>query len=283
MKKTILSTLLIASLFSLANGQVFELQENTNPKTNNTPATNSTTSETTEEDEVIVDKSAEEVVVPAQPVFHIDKWMSIVQAKDRDYSLIEKTLQSGQNANQSIFDGSSMLHIAAWQNDEKLFRLGLQYGGSVSNTNKNGETVLHWAAYSNNPNIINLCLSDKNFLKIINKQNKAGRTPLHFNALKSGNLDVAKVLISNKADLNIKDNNGQTPLHYALALRKWSLAKLYIDSGADLSVKDKDNEGLDEYILTKGDIEGFITLYKYLSPATQEIIKARLSNLHLNL
>lgn len=284
MKKTILSTIII-SLFSLANGQVFELQENNSKVSNTSTSTNTATvsEPSSEEDEVIVDKSSEEVIVAPQVTPHIDKWMSIVQAKDRDYLLIEKSLQSGQNANQTIFDGSTMLHIAAWQNDEKLFRLGLQYGGMIGNVNKSGETVLHWAAYSNNPNIISLALSDKNALKIINKQNKAGRTALHFNALKWGNLEVAKILINNKADLNIKDNNGQTPLHYALALRKWNLAKLYIDYGADINIKDKDNEGIDEYLLTQGDIEGFITLYKYVSPATQEIIKTRLNNLHLNL
>lgn len=286
MKKTLLSTLLVVSLFSFASGQVFELQDNTVSKNNSSPSVNSITSdESSEEDEIIVDNSSEEdeVIVPAQTIPRVDKWMSIVQAKERDYFFIDKTLQFGQNANQGIFNGSTMMHLAAWQNDERLFRLGLQYGGIISNTNKNGETVIHWASYINNPNIIKMSLLDKNILNIINKQNKDGKTALHFNALKWGNLEIAKLLIQNQADLNIKDNNGQTPLYYALVLRKWELVKLYIDSGADLNIKDKDNEGLDEYLLRKGDIEGFKLLYKYVNPSTQAIIKDRLSNLHLNL
>ena len=110
---------------------------------------------------------------------------------------------------------------------------------------------------------------------------KTGRTPLHFNALQWGNLEVAKALISQKADLNIKDVNGQTPLHYALASRKWNLAKLYIDSGADTSLKDKNNEGLDEYILSKGDIDAFKLFYSNLTPTTQELIKEKLTHLNL--
>lgn len=285
MKKKILSTVIILSCFSFANGQVFELQENTSTVSNNNsiPVSNKTIKNiVSEEDEVILDNSNEDIIIPAEPVIHINPWMNIVQSKNRDYSLIEKTLQNGQNANQVIFDGSNMLHLAAWQNDAKLFRLGLEYGAILSNTNKNGETALHWAAYSKNPHIINMALADKSILKVINKQNKFGRTPLHFNALQWGNLDVAKALIAQKADLNIQDNYGQTPLHYALSSRKWSLAKLYIDSGADISIKDKSGDGIDEYILDKADVEGLLLFFKYLSVNNQNMIKARLASINVS-
>lgn len=266
MNKVLLIILLGLSFATTVNSQVFELQENSQNQKTIKP--------TSVDEDIIVDNTTEEIIVPLATVY-VDKWMSIVQSKNRDYSLIETSLKNGQNVNQGIFDGSSLLHLAAWQNDEKLFKLGMQYGGIISNTNKNGETVLHWAAYSRNPNIINALLLDKTSLKIINKQNKLGRTPLHFNALQWGNLEVAKALILQKADLNIKDNNGQTPLHYALAGRKWDLAKLYIDSGADISIKDKNGEGIDEYIQSKGDIESFKTLFKYLNIDTQNLIKSK--------
>lgn len=284
MNKKLISSLIAVSLFSLANGQVFELDNNNSNnvylknKNTNTQILNSS-----EDEDLIIDKTSEEIIIPAHIVPEVDKWMGIVQAKDRDYVLIESTLQSGQNANQGIFDGSSMLHLGAWQNDEKLFKLGLQYGGILSNTNKNGETALHWAAYSNNPSIITMALADKSSLKIINKQNKMGRTPLHFNALLWGNIDVAKALIAQKADLNIADINGQTPLHYALSLRKWDLVKLYIDSGANVSLKDKNGDGIDEYVMKNGDLTGFTLLFKYLNKENQDIIRARLAGTNLNL
>lgn len=277
-RTSILSSIVLLNVLSFAHGQVFELENNNSRAITITNNSNNTVNNS-EEDEIIVDKSNEDVIIAAQPT--VDKWMSIVQAKDRDYALIEKTLQSGQNANQGIFEGSSMLHLAAWQNDEKLFRLGLQYGGNLSVVNKNGETALHWAAYSKNPNIISLTFSDKSALKLINKTNKTGRTPLHFNALQWGNIEVAKILIAQKADLNIKDINGQTPLHYALSGRKWDLAKLYIDSGADTSIKDKNDEGFDDYVMSKGDTEAFKLFYPYLNSSNQSIIKARLGALNI--
>lgn len=277
MKKLILSTFLILGVFSFAKAQVFELQ-NTDPKVVNKNTDNSS-SVSSEDGDIIVDKTSDdgEVIIDKTP--QVDTWMNTVQSHKRDYALIEKTLKNGQNPNQSIFDGSSMLHLAAWQNDEQLFRLGLKYGGQINKINNNGETVLHWAAYSNNPNIIKMALADKNIQKIINKQNKKGRTPLHFNALQWGNLEVAKSLILKGADLNIKDINGQTPLDYALALRKWDLAKLYIDSGADLTLKDNNGKGINEYIMENGDLEAFKLFYKYLTPENQSILKSRLYGL----
>ena len=80
-------------------------------------------------------------------------------------------------------------------------------------------------------------------------------------------------------DLNIKDKNGQTALHYALALRRWDLAKLYIESGADITLKDNNGDSFDDYLLRQGDIYGFQILYKYLTLKNQDVIKNRLGNL----
>ncbi len=215
MKKNLIS-FLIFSIFSISYAQVFEIEKK--ESINNVLQNSEQKLSQIEDDDIIVDKSKDEIIIDAKPIPTVDKWMSTVQAKERDYLKIEEMLRNGQNANQGIFEGSSMLHLGAWQNDEKLFTLGLNYGGNITLLNKNGETPLHWAAYSKNPNIIKLALLDKSSLKILNKQNKNGRTVFHFNALQWGNIDVAKALILAKADINIKDNNGQTPLHYALAL-----------------------------------------------------------------
>jgi len=274
MKKNLIS-FLIFSIFSISYAQVFEIEKK--ESINNVLQNSEQKLSQIEDDDIIVDKSKDEIIIEAKPIPTVDKWMSTVQAKERDYLKIEEMLRNGQNANQGIFEGSSMLHLGAWQNDEKLFSLGLNYGGNITLLNKNGETPLHWAAYSKNPNIIKLALLDKSSLKILNKQNKNGRTVFHFNALQWGNIDVAKALILAKADINIKDNNGQTPLHYALALRRWDLAKLYITSGAEVNIKDNNGDSFDDYLMRNGNIEGFKILYSYLSPENQAIIKSRLS------
>lgn len=274
MKKLIVLTLSFFSVLSFSNGQTFTFELKETPQIKETQ----TSLPLSSSDDIIVDKNTEEIIIQPQPIPRVDKWMSLIQSKNRNYDLIEKALQSGQNPNQSIFEGNTILHLAAWQNDERLFLLGLKYGAQLSLVNKNGDTVLHWVAYSKNPHIIGTVFLNKNSLKLLDKQNKTGRSPLHFNALQWGNLEVAKFLIENKVNLDIKDINGQTPLHYAISLRKWDLVKLYIDSGADINIKDNFDNGFNEYIMNKGDTEAFKMFFKYMNPQNQVLIQSRLNH-----
>lgn len=63
------------------------------------------------------------------------------------------------------------------------------------------------------------------------------QTPLHI-AVSKRKLDVAKILVSNKADLNITDKYGLTPLHLAAVHGHMELVKLLLSNNADSTVKD---------------------------------------------
>jgi len=54
-----------------------------------------------------------------------------------------------------------------------------------------------------------------------NVKNNYGWTPLHLAAY-SGNLDLVKYLIDDKkADFNVKANDGWTPLHWLFLMVNW--------------------------------------------------------------
>ena len=77
--------------------------------------------------------------------------------------------------------------------------------------NNNGETLLHYAAQGDNDVIIEklLCLG----LDIDSRSSK-GATPLMIAACR-GRLDAFSVLTERKSDPTLKNNNGETLLHYA--------------------------------------------------------------------
>jgi hypothetical protein len=68
----------------------------------------------------------------------------------------------------------------------------------------------------------------------VNARDDLGDTPLHEAA--HGHVDVVRLLLEHGADVNARDKNGQTPLHEAAS---WGVVRLLPDHGADVNTRDK--------------------------------------------
>ena len=75
-----------------------------------------------------------------------------------------------------------------------------------------------------------------------------GSTALHYLALSdevcssSDYKQIVRQLVNQRADINVKDNGGWTPLHIAVYNKKGALVKALLSSGADLTIKDENNK-----------------------------------------
>jgi ankyrin repeat protein len=74
--------------------------------------------------------------------------------------------------------------------------------------------------------------------ELVNSFSKDGFTALGLAAY-FGNEDVARLLISKGADVNIPANNGFNvfPIHSAVAVKSYNISKMLIDAGANVNVK----------------------------------------------
>ena len=114
--------------------------------------------------------------------------------------------------------------------------------------------TLHVACIKSNIEILKILLRIANelgreyFDRYINSQNDKGQTPLFiasFNASgdSSSHEKVIEILISSGADLNIQDENGNTPLHIALYQDgSMSICRLLINQGARLDIENSEGE-----------------------------------------
>jgi len=71
--------------------------------------------------------------------------------------------------------------------------------------------------------------------KDVNLQDELGRSPLHF-ACAHDHMDIVKELIANKANVNIVDAKNNTPLHYSSGYGRIACIKELLASGADVAL-----------------------------------------------
>jgi len=81
----------------------------------------------------------------------------------------------------------------------------------------------------------------KNNLNLINSKNIGGATALHI-ACREQNFEIVEILIKNKANINLQDNEGWTPLMRASLAGDKEIVKLLIQKGAIINYKNKFSE-----------------------------------------
>jgi Ankyrin repeats (3 copies) len=76
----------------------------------------------------------------------------------------------------------------------------------------------------------------------VNAKDNRGETPLHLAAAIPGNTEVVELLLADKADVKAQDNDGLTPLRRAIRLRNTDVAELLLANHADVDAKDNSGQ-----------------------------------------
>lgn len=139
------------------------------------------------------------------------------------------------------------LHSVVEKSDNvKLFELFMNQEKTAKEKvlfirNGSNKTILHVAAIWDRIQLLSYLFEEKNGYKktlteALNKSDINGNTPLHLAATE----DVAKILIENGAKIDVRNNNGQTPLQWAIIDQRRDVAKALIAKNADVNTVDND-------------------------------------------
>eukprot|EP01023_Acetabularia_acetabulum_P012815 TRINITY_DN16029_c0_g1_i3.p2 TRINITY_DN16029_c0_g1~~TRINITY_DN16029_c0_g1_i3.p2 ORF type:complete len:274 (+),score=48.28 TRINITY_DN16029_c0_g1_i3:128-949(+) len=156
--------------------------------------------------------------------------------------LVLKQDPSMKNVLRDLEENGHLGMLKYWQDKEVITKLGKLFGeGQVEGDVAVESRSLHdLASLGDLQGLEQVLLGDGGAVDMECKDEE-GRTPLHF-AAGYGQLQCLKLLIQCNADLEQQDNNGNTPLHYAAGYGQTLAAQLLLQHHANLKAKNKESK-----------------------------------------
>ena len=124
--------------------------------------------------------------------------------------------------------GATPLHILAQHIMPDLITLMLDNGADRNALDKDLETPLTLAVKARNVENVDRLITEEN----INKPNIHLDTALHI-ACKNGFSEIVDLLILHNADIHVKNEDGNAPIHIATIYKHKECVEILIDNGAD--------------------------------------------------
>lgn len=152
--------------------------------------------------------------------------------KRKNKDNIEALLKNGANSNEKYKNEKPFLYYC---DQPELAELFLGHGA-----NPNDDFYLHYALMMKKDDLFDL------FLKYgadSNKKADNGRTPLFY----CTSTEQIKKLLDAKSEINVKDDNENTPLHNFMLIGRKDLADFLVEQGADINLKNRNGETPSDY------------------------------------
>jgi ankyrin repeat protein len=140
-----------------------------------------------------------------------------------------RLLELGAKVDWPNHDGRTALNVASTIGSAKGVELLLEHGAGINHQSKGGLTPLMDATLSGHAAIVATLLRKGANPEL--RDSEKGATALTIAAY-HGRADIVQALIQGKADVNARDAQGFTPLHYAIALNRAEAARLLLAAGA---------------------------------------------------
>ena len=137
--------------------------------------------------------------------------------------------------------GKTPLHLAAFEGHLEICKWYITNIGAVNDMDDLGWRAIHFAASNGQVEIFNYLLENGADLY----RSPCGQTALHL-AAKCGSSKICKLILEvhKGLDINKKDINGNTPIHFAVEESQLETVKYLFDKGGDLNSDDGEENGI---------------------------------------
>ena len=180
-----------------------------------------------------------------------------VEAEKPDkIDLAHAMIDASIDVNVRALQGETPLHLAAAVGSTRCVSIIMALYGKVHLADNNGLTPLHYAIREDKPAVATKLMEYEEC--DVNAKDVNCNTPLHYAAM-SNSVGCIKLLQEHKADLNTKNMQGRTPLHFAAEQGHTDAVDCLLQLGADPNIRDV-NGWAPLRLAIKGDFQDVISL-----------------------
>lgn len=151
--------------------------------------------------------------------------------------IVRLLLTKCADADHQTSSGKTSLMESCYYGQVECAKLLVEYGSSWMARDNSGFSALHYAADGGNIDMVNFVLDANVPVDDVSDETMSGWTPLMRVAAVSGNGAVAQVLLARGAEVNRKDNDGNTPLMLASLNGFDDLVRVLLENDADPYIK----------------------------------------------
>ena len=137
-----------------------------------------------------------------------------------------------------LFNGTTPLQYAIFKDNTNAVNLLIENNADMIKKDYNGYSSLFYASAFASPYMIDLLLHKNS--RLTQEKSLSGRTVMHFAAIHGNDEAISYYLSNTFLSINSKDNEGNTPLHYASEKGYASTIDLLIKRGAKTDIKNND-------------------------------------------
>uniref|UniRef100_A0A0D2XKT6 Nephrocystin 3-like N-terminal domain-containing protein n=1 Tax=Fusarium oxysporum (strain Fo5176) TaxID=660025 RepID=A0A0D2XKT6_FUSOF len=176
-------------------------------------------------------------------------WKPLILASKNGHTAIARWLiDHGADVHAECLKETA-ISLASMNGHTETVELLLNSGADPDALGAKGDPILYMAVTKSHGGVVKLLLERGAYVE---SKDSTGMSLLSLAATKRGSDTIMEVLLRHRADVNSRDNNGGTPLFYAVRWASVDGIKLLIRSGADVEARNKDNETCLQMAMLRG-------------------------------